>query len=177
MIEAVTLESSSVKDILFNAIIPNVKPGIIALIVLSFAENWNMVEQPLILLDDQLKYPLSLTFLVALLCFVLYVFIYLIGKIKIEIVIEPSILPTRLINIDDFYHKLKNFAIKNNTQPVLVNVLYTSCHYAESCMNFFMIIFAWCSTALFDICKNHHVKNSMANLSDIRGEKVNTGLF
>ncbi len=60
MIEAVTLESSSVKDVLFTAIIPNVKPGIIALIVLSFAENWNMVEQPLILLDDQLKYPLSL---------------------------------------------------------------------------------------------------------------------
>lgn len=60
MIEAVTLESNSVKDILFTAIIPNTKPGIIALFVLSFAENWNMVEQPLILLDDQLKYPLSL---------------------------------------------------------------------------------------------------------------------
>lgn len=60
MIEAVTLESSRVRDILTIAVIPNIKPGIIALLVLTFAENWNMVEQPLVLLDDQLKYPLSL---------------------------------------------------------------------------------------------------------------------
>lgn len=60
MIEAVTLESNRVRDILAIAVIPNIKPGIIALLVLTFAENWNMVEQPLVLLDDQLKYPLSL---------------------------------------------------------------------------------------------------------------------
>ncbi|MDD4295928.1 MAG: carbohydrate ABC transporter permease [Ruminiclostridium sp.] len=60
MIEAITLESSRIRDILTIAIIPNAKPGIIALLVLNFTENWNMVEQPLVLLDDYLKHPLSL---------------------------------------------------------------------------------------------------------------------
>lgn len=60
MIEAVSLESNRIMDILITAVIPYIKPGIIALLVLSFAENWNMVEQPLVLLDDRLKYPLSL---------------------------------------------------------------------------------------------------------------------
>jgi len=59
-IEAVVLESNSVKDILAIAVVPAVKPGIIALIVLTFADNWNMVEQPLVLLQDSLKYPLSI---------------------------------------------------------------------------------------------------------------------
>jgi len=60
MIEAITLESSRIRDIMTIAIIPNAKPGIIALLVLNFTENWNMVEQPLVLLDDYLKHPLSL---------------------------------------------------------------------------------------------------------------------
>jgi len=59
--EAVALESNSVWDTLRIGIIPAVKPGIIALIVLTFAENWNMVEQPLVLLEDNLKYPLSVS--------------------------------------------------------------------------------------------------------------------
>jgi multiple sugar transport system permease protein len=59
-IEAVSLESQSVADILRIAIIPALKPGIIALAVLSFAESWNMVEQPLVLMEDSLRYPLSI---------------------------------------------------------------------------------------------------------------------
>lgn len=59
-LEAISLESNSVFDTLRIAIIPNVKPGIIALTVLTFAENWNMVEQPLVLLEDKLKHPLSI---------------------------------------------------------------------------------------------------------------------
>ena len=58
-IEAVSLESGSVADILRIAILPSLKPGIIALAVLTFAENWNMVEQPLVLMEDSLKYPLQ----------------------------------------------------------------------------------------------------------------------
>ncbi len=60
MIEAAVLESDSVKDLFITVIIPMAKPGIIALTVLTFAENWNMVEQPLIYLSDALKHPLSL---------------------------------------------------------------------------------------------------------------------
>ena len=59
-LEAVSLESNSIWDILKLAVIPSSKPGIIALSVLTFAENWNMVEQPIVLLNDQLKYPLSI---------------------------------------------------------------------------------------------------------------------
>lgn len=59
-LEAVALESNSVLDLFRIAVIPAAKPGIIALMVLNFAENWNMVEQPIILLEDQLKYPLSI---------------------------------------------------------------------------------------------------------------------
>lgn len=59
-IEAVTLESASTLDILKIAVIPGIKPGIIALAVLTFAESWNMVEQPLVLLENSLRYPLSI---------------------------------------------------------------------------------------------------------------------
>lgn len=59
-LEAVSLESNSIWDVMRIAVIPSSKPGIIALAVLTFAENWNMVEQPIVLLDDQLKYPLSI---------------------------------------------------------------------------------------------------------------------
>ncbi|MCU6340023.1 carbohydrate ABC transporter permease, partial [Enterobacter quasiroggenkampii] len=34
--------------------------GLAALIVLLFVDNWNMVEQPLIFLEDSFKQPLSL---------------------------------------------------------------------------------------------------------------------
>ena len=59
-LEAVALESNSIWDMFRIAMLPASKPGIIALSVLTFAENWNMVEQPIVLLDDQLKYPLSI---------------------------------------------------------------------------------------------------------------------
>lgn len=60
LIEVVYIESGSLKDVFIIAIIPSIKSGIIALGALTFAENWNMVEQPLVMLNDELKYPLSL---------------------------------------------------------------------------------------------------------------------
>lgn len=59
-IEEVVLESDSIFHILIYAVIPSVKPGIVSLTVLAFAESWNMVEQPLIFLNDSIKQPLSL---------------------------------------------------------------------------------------------------------------------
>lgn len=58
-IEAVLLESGSVLDVMRISVIPNSKAGITAVVIMTFAETWNMVEQPLVLLNDQLKYPLS----------------------------------------------------------------------------------------------------------------------
>lgn len=59
-LEAVLTESNSLFSLLKIAIVPAMKPGLIALAVLTFAENWNMVEQPLVLLENNLKYPLSI---------------------------------------------------------------------------------------------------------------------
>ena len=40
-------------------IVPNSKPAVITLFILVFTESWNMVEQPLIMLSDADKHPLS----------------------------------------------------------------------------------------------------------------------
>lgn len=60
MIEAVTLETNSPIRVLIHVVAPMVYPGLLALFLLSFADAWNMVEQPLILLEDTWRYPLSL---------------------------------------------------------------------------------------------------------------------
>ncbi|WP_309123515.1 carbohydrate ABC transporter permease, partial [Paenibacillus sp.] len=39
--------------------LPLAKPGIAALLLLSFADHWNMVEQPLLFLTEPLRQPLS----------------------------------------------------------------------------------------------------------------------
>ncbi len=60
LIEAVRLESSSPMTLYGHLIIPLCKPAIIAGAVLSFVETWNMVEKPLIFIQDIRAYPLSM---------------------------------------------------------------------------------------------------------------------
>ena len=60
MIEAATLETNSPLRLLGHIVAPMVYPGLLAAFLLSFADAWNMVEQPLILLQDTWRYPLSL---------------------------------------------------------------------------------------------------------------------
>jgi multiple sugar transport system permease protein len=62
MFEEASLETSSSLVIIWKILLPNLRTGIAAAFVLSFAEAWNMVEQPLVLLDDMDKYPFSLLF-------------------------------------------------------------------------------------------------------------------
>ena len=45
--------------IFIKIIIPMIKPGLAALVILLFVDYWNMVEQPLVFLDDPFKQPLS----------------------------------------------------------------------------------------------------------------------
>jgi multiple sugar transport system permease protein len=59
-IEAAKMDGSGHFNIFIKIILPLIRPGITALIVLLFADYWNMVEQPLIFLDDPTKFPLSL---------------------------------------------------------------------------------------------------------------------
>ena len=60
LVEAGLLETSSPVRILKDIVAPAVRPGWIAAMLLVFAEHWNLVEQPLILLKEEWRYPLSL---------------------------------------------------------------------------------------------------------------------
>ena len=61
-IEAASLETSSAVRTLTWVVAPRIYPALLAMLLLSFAEAWNMVEQPLILLPTPEKRPLSLAF-------------------------------------------------------------------------------------------------------------------
>lgn len=57
--EAAQMDGAGYFRIFCSIVLPMVKPGIAALIVLLFADYWNMVEQPLIFLQDAALQPLS----------------------------------------------------------------------------------------------------------------------
>ncbi len=58
--EAARIDGAGYLKVYLNIVVPLLKPGLAALFVLLFIDNWNMSEQPLILLSDPLKEPLSL---------------------------------------------------------------------------------------------------------------------
>ncbi|NQX70328.1 carbohydrate ABC transporter permease [Paenibacillus alba] len=58
-IEAAKLDGAGHLRIFYKIIMPMIKPGLAALVILLFVDYWNMVEQPLIFLDDPFKQPLS----------------------------------------------------------------------------------------------------------------------
>ena len=60
LVEAAKIDGASHLKILFRIVAPNCKAGIVSLVVLSFIDNWNMVEQPLVFLKDSSMYPLSI---------------------------------------------------------------------------------------------------------------------
>ncbi|WP_424446881.1 carbohydrate ABC transporter permease [Paenibacillus xerothermodurans] len=57
--EAAKMDGAGHLRIFFTIIVPMVKPGFSALVILLFVDYWNMVEQPLIFLDDPFRQPLS----------------------------------------------------------------------------------------------------------------------
>jgi len=58
--ESARLEGVNDYQIYLHIILPLLKPGIAALVLLAGVDNWNMVEQPLVFLSDISLYPLSL---------------------------------------------------------------------------------------------------------------------
>lgn len=60
IMEAALLETNSAVRVAVSIIAPMSRPALVAQFLLSFAEAWNMVEQPLVLLEDAWRYPLSL---------------------------------------------------------------------------------------------------------------------
>lgn len=59
-IEAAKVDGCSVFQIFFRIILPMSKSGVASLAILSFIDNWNMIEQPLIFIKEANKYPLSI---------------------------------------------------------------------------------------------------------------------
>lgn len=57
--EAAKIDGAGNWDIFLKIVIPLLKPGLAALFILLFMDNWNMVEQPLIFLDNPIDEPLS----------------------------------------------------------------------------------------------------------------------
>lgn len=59
IIEAARVDGASYSTILFRIVLPAIKPAIYSLIVLTFIDNWNLIEQAIIFLDTAKKLPLS----------------------------------------------------------------------------------------------------------------------
>lgn len=58
--EAARIDGCGHAGIFLRVILPMCKTGIAALVILAFMDNWNMVEQPIIFLQDMDKMPLSI---------------------------------------------------------------------------------------------------------------------
>lgn len=59
LLEAARLDGAKAVEILLYILVPCGKPGIASLFVISFADCWNMVEQPMVFLGNARDYPLS----------------------------------------------------------------------------------------------------------------------
>lgn len=59
-LESARIDGAGELRILFKIVLPQAKGGLATIVLLSFIEYWNMVEQPLVYLKDHMKYPLSL---------------------------------------------------------------------------------------------------------------------
>lgn len=58
-IEAAKIDGAGHFYVFSRIVLPMVKTGLAALAILVFIDNWNMVEQPVIFLQDAMKLPLS----------------------------------------------------------------------------------------------------------------------
>jgi multiple sugar transport system permease protein len=60
VMEAAKVDGAGHFTIFFRMVLPMSKNAVAALAILIFMDNWNMVEQPLVFLEDLAKQPLSL---------------------------------------------------------------------------------------------------------------------
>ncbi|MEN6316843.1 MAG: carbohydrate ABC transporter permease [Clostridiaceae bacterium] len=59
-IDAARMDGAGSAGLFLGIVMPQVKAGVASLAILSFIDNWNMVEQPLIFLKEQTMMPLSI---------------------------------------------------------------------------------------------------------------------
>ncbi|RRJ67300.1 carbohydrate ABC transporter permease [Paenibacillus oralis] len=58
-IEAARMDGAGHKTIMIRIVLPMCRSGLAALAILTFIDNWNLVEQPLVFLQDAFRQPLS----------------------------------------------------------------------------------------------------------------------
>ena len=61
IIEAAQLDGATLVGVLWRVLVPMSKNGVASVVLLSFLEAWNMVEQPIAYLKDPVQYPLSVS--------------------------------------------------------------------------------------------------------------------
>ena len=59
ILEAARLDGAGNLRILFGILVPRCRAGVISLGILSLIDAWNMVEQPIVFLESEYDYPLS----------------------------------------------------------------------------------------------------------------------
>lgn len=59
LIEAAKIDGAGTLTILRKVVLPIIKPAIFALIILTFIDNWNLIDQAIVLIEDDKKMPLS----------------------------------------------------------------------------------------------------------------------
>ena len=58
--ESAKIDGAGHFSVFSKIVLPQCKAGVASLAILGFIDNWNMVEQPLIFLKDEFKYPMSI---------------------------------------------------------------------------------------------------------------------
>ena len=59
LLDAARIDGAGNLTILFRILLPRSRAGVVSLVLLTFVDAWNMVEQPLVYLDNSYDYPLS----------------------------------------------------------------------------------------------------------------------
>lgn len=59
LMDAARLDGAGVRTLLWHVMVPAGKSGIASVLLLSFIDAWNMVEQPMVFLKEVSQYPLS----------------------------------------------------------------------------------------------------------------------
>lgn len=60
ILDAARIDGAGELRVLFQILVPRSRSGVVSLVILTFIDAWNMVEQPIVYLDDPYDYPLSI---------------------------------------------------------------------------------------------------------------------
>ncbi|MDD2476819.1 MAG: hypothetical protein PHI32_13030, partial [Dysgonamonadaceae bacterium] len=92
-------------------------------------------------------YGLKIIYVMVLLAIIIFI-VFVIVRNIFSIYINPSIIPERIINVGEFYRKLKDFIINKNTTPKILSKTAIMAGYVNSCINYSVIILVACTTGI-----------------------------